>query len=86
MPIYEYECTDCNEVFESMQTMEMRNAPVYEPCPKCSKEGFIEKYVGKPLVAERNRLMGIGKKLPQDFRDRMKTISKNHPGNSLKLR
>jgi len=86
MPIYEYVCNDCNEVFESLQTMEMRNAPVYEPCPKCKKEGFIEKYVGQPLVAERNRLMGTGSKMPSNFRSRMKEIAKHHPGNTLRVR
>ena len=86
MPIYEYVCNDCTEVFESLQSMELRNAPVYEPCPKCNKEGDIEKYVGQPLVAKRNRLMGTGKNMPSNFRSRMKDISKRHPGNTLRVR
>jgi len=86
MPLYDYNCTKCNTGFEVVRSIDERMLPTFDPCPNCNEIGYIEKHVGTLLIADRTRLMGMGKNLPQDFRDRMKTISKNHPGNTLKLR
>lgn len=52
MPIYEYECTDCHHVFESIQ--KMSDAPL-EECPACHK-----KTLKKLISAAGFRLKGSG--------------------------
>ena len=37
MPIYEYQCESCADIFESMRSMASRDEPA--PCPKCGGEG-----------------------------------------------
>lgn len=37
MPIYEYNCKNCEQVFEVVRRMQDYQEPAY--CPKCSKEG-----------------------------------------------
>ncbi len=33
MPLYEYECSDCQTEFESLRTMSRADAPI--ACPRC---------------------------------------------------
>ncbi len=40
MPIYEYECTSCNKIIESWQSV--KDAPLQE-CPECS--GHLKKLI-----------------------------------------
>ncbi|NCC24234.1 MAG: zinc ribbon domain-containing protein [Deltaproteobacteria bacterium] len=35
MPIYEFECSDCGQVFETIQSISSKENP---PCPKCKCE------------------------------------------------
>ena len=38
MPIYEYQCMECEHEFDSLLPMESRKRPTKEPCPKCNKK------------------------------------------------
>lgn len=38
MPIYEYQCTTCNHLFDLMQKM---SDPPMQHCPNCSKDTVI---------------------------------------------
>ncbi len=44
MPLYEYRCEECGEVFEKLVSLSKRNEPV--PCPKCGS-----RRVGKLMSA-----------------------------------
>ena len=44
MPIYEYECGNCHEVFEMNQKVS-DPAPSY--CPACGKEGELSKIISR---------------------------------------
>ena len=41
MPIYEYDCSDCETVFERLLKMSEAEVPLSEPCPECGSEGTI---------------------------------------------
>ncbi len=40
MPIYEYQCTDCEHEFETIQKI---SEDVLTTCPNCSKESLVKK-------------------------------------------
>jgi len=47
MPTYNYECTNCNHLFEQVETIANRNAPCEKPCPKCKEIGVEKSWVGQ---------------------------------------
>lgn len=52
MPIYEYECTNCNFIFEKIQKI---SEPPITNCPQCAEES-----VKKLISATQFRLKGSG--------------------------
>lgn len=79
MPIYEYECTNCKDVFERQYKIDDRNIPIETPCELCGGEiqiklnalGFVD-----PLR------IGL-RKPPGWFSDKIKEIKKKHPLGNL---
>ena len=45
MPLYEYQCTNCNERIEILQRM---SDPPYDHCPKCG--GEMKKLLSSPAI------------------------------------
>jgi len=45
MPLYEYQCTNCNERIEMLQRM---SDPPYGHCPKCG--GEMKKLLSSPAI------------------------------------
>jgi putative FmdB family regulatory protein len=45
MPLYEYQCTNCNERIEILQRM---SDPPYAHCPKCG--GEMKKLLSSPAI------------------------------------
>ncbi len=39
MPLYEYKCEDCHELFSELRKVEDREAPI--ECPACGSEGRV---------------------------------------------
>ena len=77
MPLYEYKCENCTKIFESVQTISHRKDPEGEPCPYCG-DGPVKSLVSPPHLSYSIR-NGLNK-MPQDFKDRMNQIKKDHPG------
>ena len=46
MPIYEYKCEDCENVFEDFSAVDKRNEPEKEPCPSCKGKVHIKVSLG----------------------------------------
>ena len=47
MPTYEYECTNCGEVFEMLQSITAkRKTTPDEPCRRCGKRAPIRRLIG----------------------------------------
>jgi putative FmdB family regulatory protein len=49
MPLYEYECTPCLVVYETMHGM---NDPAPDPCPKCG--GSLHRRISAPRINRYN--------------------------------
>jgi len=44
MPMYDYKCKSCNEIFTRLiKYSEDNDKPLTEPCPKCNESGNIVK-------------------------------------------
>lgn len=46
MPIYQYKCNSCENVFEELRKISEYAAPCAKPCPQCEKGGVVERYIG----------------------------------------
>ena len=75
MPNYEYECKECDHIWEEQQTITGRNTPRYKPCPNCGTSENIVLKIGTP-----NFGMSVwGKTKPSsDVQQRLKDIGKNY--------
>ena len=46
MPMYDYRCDECKEVWEENLTIAKKDEPCERACPHCQKEGSVKKHVG----------------------------------------
>ena len=37
MPLYEYQCTACEHVFDKLLSLSRKDEPKEQPCPNCQK-------------------------------------------------
>ncbi|NMJ87869.1 MAG: zinc ribbon domain-containing protein [Thaumarchaeota archaeon] len=90
MPTYDYKCEKCGHTFEESLKVVDRGAPTESPCesqihrasPICG--GKVKQIIVKASgFAYDNIRTKHSKKEPSWFKDRMKDIKKNHPGNTL---
>ena len=52
MPVYNFECTKCENVFESFHTIANMDDPLKMPCPSCLKNGYMIRLIGSPSLGE----------------------------------
>lgn len=75
MPIYEYICTECQELFEESQKIDDRYIPTEQPCKICG--GTIQININ-PLGFVDPIRIGLRKR-PSWLTDRFKEMKKKHP-------
>ena len=77
MPIYDYECAKCEHHWEQFELIASRDEPCSKECPECDLTA-VRRTVGS---VQYNKLddMTNSRKLPQDFKDRLRDLS-NKPG------
>jgi len=90
MPTYDYRCEKCGQTFEESLKVVDRGMPTESPCESqihrassiCG--GKVKQIIVKASgFAYDNIRTRHSKKEPSWFKDRMKDIKKNHPGNTL---
>ena len=88
MPTYNFECTKCQSVFESFQTIANMDKPLDMPCPSCLRDGHMIRIVGSPGLGDPIRLEATkGRtKPPNQFNDILREMKKNFPGNKIEVR
>ena len=91
MPIYDYKCKKCGNVFEKELKIADRKIPTESPCeqivlgqiqasPTCG--GEVSQLIGVPGFAYDN----IGAKKPDaSFNDKLKEIKNKHHGSTLNI-
>ena len=88
MPEYSFECSKCQNVFESFQTIANMDKPLDMPCPSCLRDGHMIRLVGSPRLGDPLKLETTQKssKPSNAFNDRLREIKKNYPGNKIEVR
>ena len=88
MPAYNFECTKCQNIFESFQTIANMDKPLDMPCPSCLKDGHMIRIVGSPGLGDPIRLESTkGRRKPSNqFNDILREMKKNYPGNKIEVR
>ena len=81
MPVYEYRCSECSHEFEEFKTIAKYNEPLKKPCPSCFHIGYISRLISGAEICQPQRV-GV-KKVPSGYKEIIKNIKKNHPGNTL---
>lgn len=78
MPIYDYECAKCEHHWEQFELIATRDEPCSKECPECDITAVRRKVGG---ASNYNKLDDVSdsRKLPQDFKDRLRDLS-NKPG------
>lgn len=80
MPTYQYKCSECENSFEEIYRVADRNIPVGSVCSKCGT-GEISLYPARMSIVS---MQGSWRSHTSDgWKDRLKEISRNNPGNSL---
>lgn len=76
MPIYDYKCNKCENVFEALVKMADAEQPTKDPCPECGKKAVVRYYIkATPLHSGE----GIGSTVvPDGFKDVLKNIRKKN--------
>lgn len=77
MPLYEYQCSSCGEIFDEFSSVADRNIPTENPCPICNENAVTQK-IGATPIADPVRLGRI--KAPEGFRDVLRNVKKNTYG------
>jgi putative FmdB family regulatory protein len=85
MPIYDYQCKECQHHFTDMLKMDDRHQPCQAPCPNCQKDGTVETVLSAPSIILDNTKMNFYKKVPGQMKERLQEIKRNHKGSTIKV-
>lgn len=76
MPTYSYKCDACQEEFDRILPISRRHEPREEACGKCGKKEIVTQ-----IKANANSIVSTvntqGGKVPEGFKDVLRTIKKN---------
>ena len=79
MPVYDYQCYECNKEFEEWLPIAERKVPEVTPCVECGgkiKQVLIGMRIGDPVS------LGV-KKNSSEFNEIMNRVKKGHPKGAL---
>lgn len=84
MPRYDYTCTACDfTVIDAQFLIAERDYPTTQPCPKCKKEGTLERVIASPGVSYTINQGGL--KTPETFKDMLRDIKKRNRGSTIQI-
>lgn len=85
MPVYDYQCKECQHHFTDMLKIDDRNLPCQGECPNCKKTGTVEQLLSAPSVIVDNTKLNFYKKVPGAMKERLQEIKKNYKGSTIKV-
>jgi putative FmdB family regulatory protein len=74
MPAYDYKCEACEHTFELLKSIDSRNDPEKEECPKCKKKK-VKMQIGAAVMMDSVRVFGL--KPTGQHKERMEQIKHN---------
>jgi putative FmdB family regulatory protein len=78
MPTYVFRCNQCGNEFESFRKMKESNGDTVE-CPNCMNTG-CQQIIGVSKIVSGYH---TNHRVPDGFKDILKTIKKNYPRNKI---
>ena len=82
MPLYEYECQNCGDEFETLLPMIKRKLPEQTECNSCGTLSVRLKISGGQPLIDPFRLGRV--KHNDSFKETMRQIKKGNPGSNIK--
>jgi putative FmdB family regulatory protein len=88
MPLYDFECQECNHFYEEFHTIADMDIPLSEPCPSCKETGNIIRIIGCHRIVDPAMLESTKGRLKptQAFTDVMTRIKRKHPASNFEVR
>ena len=81
MPLYEYQCSACNHIWDDIYTIAKRNHPTKKPCPKCGKKK-VTKMDATVQIIDSVRL-GVTRP-DHGFKEIISKVKKAHPRHTMR--
>jgi len=79
MPIYDYRCDGCGEIWEENHSMANSSKPCDAACPHCTTKGKVKKHIGGFPAMSVDTTMSADKKTDGMFSERMQQIQDKLP-------
>jgi putative FmdB family regulatory protein len=84
MPIYSYQCLECENVFDHSQKISERDDHTSLRCLNCDSTASFQRLVAAPLVGYSTTIKGgYGNKVPDGFKEVLKKIHTKAPGSRM---
>jgi len=82
MPLYDYQCNQCNFIFERKLPMKDYQLPESEPCPECNCVKCVLQVISAPAIGDAIRL-GINRS-DSSWGDVLSKVKSAHPKGNWK--
>ena len=88
MPLYNFECQECEHWFEEFQTIKEMDSPLKKPCPSCKKTGRVIRIIGSARIIDNARLESTKGRLrpTKEFTEVMTRIKRKHTDSKFEVR
>ena len=88
MPLYNFECQECEHWFEEFQTIKEMDAPLKKPCPSFKKTGRVIRIIGSARIIDNARLESTKGRLrpTKEFTEVMTRIKRKHTDSKFEVR
>ncbi len=84
MALYDYVCSECNQVSELNKPISDRDLVENDECKNCGTIGKLSRCLSSPLVGYSTVVSGgYGSKVPEGFKEVLNKVHKASPGSHL---
>lgn len=84
MPIYNYECSECQNVFEAFRKISERNQASELTCPACNKQGVSNYIMSAPMIVSDIGSIGPLGKTDSGWKEVLSKVKETHTINNIK--
>jgi putative FmdB family regulatory protein len=79
MPLYTYNCKECNHTWDESHSVSDRKVPEELPCPSCSTEYSIQQIIsaGAGFSTTGGKSSTAGMQVPSWYKDKINNINKD---------
>jgi putative FmdB family regulatory protein len=78
MPNYDFECGNCDALWEQQTTIADRDVPTTEPCPVCEHSGLVVRFLRSAPIFGREKA-----RTPDAFKDILRNMKPKFRGSTI---